>query len=146
MKASITHLHLLRHTPFFTELDKNQLRWVIQHSHEWEVQPGTLLLSEALASERAGYWILLDGGWMLDYRGNAYSSGHADPGKWLEAGQLPGAFQLSANTHSYVMHISSADMQTMLAQGFAFEHHIKSGRQWYRALTAATSAQRANAG
>ncbi|WP_147675779.1 hypothetical protein [Xanthomonas massiliensis] len=80
MKASTTYLHLLHHTPFFTELDTDQLRWVIQHSREWEVQPGTLMVSDTLASELAGYWILLDGGWTLDYRGQNLASGHADSG------------------------------------------------------------------
>jgi hypothetical protein len=125
MNASITYLHLLRHTPFFTELETEQLRWVIAHSKEWEVQPGTVLLSDALATERAGYWILLDGGWTLDYRGNAYSSGHGDSSKWIEARQLRGPFQLSVNTRSYVMHIALADMQEMLARGFKFERHLE---------------------
>ncbi|EPG2413603.1 hypothetical protein MBN93_003989 [Klebsiella pneumoniae] len=139
MKPSITYLHLLRHTPFFTELDTDQLRWVIQHSREWEVQPGTLLVSDALAGERAGYWVLLDGGWTLDYRGRAHSSGHADPGKWFEAGQLPGTFALSANAHSYVMHIATSDMQGMLARGFNFEQHLAQGQDFYRELSASRS-------
>lgn len=139
MKPSITYLHLLRHTPFFTQLDTGQLRWVIQHSREWEVLPGTLLVSDTLAEERAGYWILLDGGWTLDYRGIAHSSGHADPGKWFEAGQLPGAFQLLANTHSYVMHIAASDMQDMLGRNFKFEQHLAQGQDFYRQLSASWS-------
>ncbi|WP_411571660.1 hypothetical protein [Pectobacterium cacticida] len=55
MKSSITYLHLLRYTQFFTQLDTGQLRWVIQHSREWEVQPGTFLVSDVLAEERVGY-------------------------------------------------------------------------------------------
>lgn len=137
MKASITYLHLLRHTPFFTELDTDQLRWVIRHSREWEVQPGTLVVSDALASERAGYWILLDGGWTLDYRGQTHASGHADPGKWFEAGQLPGPYRLWAHEHSYVMQITAADMQAMLARGFPFQRHLEQGRDFYRSISIA---------
>lgn len=137
MKASITYLHLLRHTPFFTELDTDQLRWVIQHSREWEVQPGTPLVSDALASERAGYWILLDGGWTLNYRGQTHASSHADPGKWFEAGQLSGAFLLSAHEHSYVMQITAADMQAMLTRGFKFQRHLDQGHDFYRSLSIA---------
>jgi NAD(P)-dependent dehydrogenase (short-subunit alcohol dehydrogenase family) len=43
MKASTTYLYLLRKTPFFTSLDTRQLRWMIEHSHEWEAQAGTVV-------------------------------------------------------------------------------------------------------
>jgi len=52
--GSSGYLHLQRHTPFFTELDVDQLRWVIQHLRERQVQPGILQVSDALAEERAG--------------------------------------------------------------------------------------------
>ncbi|MBP3364603.1 MAG: hypothetical protein J6L74_12550, partial [Pseudomonas sp.] len=43
MKPSITYLHLLRHTPFFTSLTTEQLRWVIDHSNEWETEAGAVI-------------------------------------------------------------------------------------------------------
>ena len=39
MEPSVTYLHLLKHTPFFTNLTTAQLRWVIDHSREWEHAP-----------------------------------------------------------------------------------------------------------
>ena len=30
MEPSVTYLHLLKHTPFFTSLTTAQLRWVIE--------------------------------------------------------------------------------------------------------------------
>ncbi|MCW5655834.1 hypothetical protein [Hydrogenophaga sp.] len=43
MKPSVTYLHLLRHTPMFTQLDTFQLRWTIERSREWEARPGTVV-------------------------------------------------------------------------------------------------------
>ncbi|WMJ68947.1 hypothetical protein [Stenotrophomonas sp. 24(2023)] len=137
MKPSITYLHLLRHTPFFTALSTPQLRWVIDHSHEWEATAGTTITSSAHRAGDDGYWILLDGGWELRYHDQVVRSGHADPGKWFNRDQLSGEdFALVANTHSYVMHISSADMDTMLAQGFAFQAHLAAGTALYDHLHA----------
>lgn len=135
MKASVTYLHLLRHTPFFTALSDPQLRWVIQHSREWEVGAGTAIIDAAHGANRDDYWILLDGSWTLRLHGQQWRSGHADPGKWLQASQLDGAaFALVADQHSYVMQIAAQDMQAMLDQQFAFAPHLDAGTAFYRSL------------
>jgi hypothetical protein len=136
MKPSVTYLHLLRHTPFFTELTTDQLRWVIQHSREWEVDSGQTIVSSDSADDAAGYWVLLDGGWQVELRGQPHASGHADPGKWFNRDQLgTETFKLAANDHSYVMHITKQDMDEMLASGFQFDRHIEAGKTFYRELT-----------
>ena len=61
MRASTTHLYLLRRTPFFTGLSTEQLRYVIGHSREWEAQAATVVAGSA--DEADDVWILLDGGW-----------------------------------------------------------------------------------
>lgn len=135
MTASVTDLHLLRHTPFFTALSTPQLRWVIQHSREWEVGAGTAIIDAAHSGNRDDYWILLDGGWTLHLHGQQWRSGHADPGKWLQASQLDGgAFALVADPHSYVMQIAAQDMQAMLDQQFAFAPQLDAGTAFYRGL------------
>lgn len=136
MKPSITYLHLLRNTPFFTELNTDQLRFVIQHSREWEVKTGTTIVGPQGGSNTAGYWILLDGGWELRIGGKAYSSGHSDPGKWFNQALLASqGAELVANDHSYVMHISEHNMDYMLARGFGFGKHIADGKNFYNSLT-----------
>jgi hypothetical protein len=59
MRASTTYLYLLRKTPFFTALTTAQLRWVIEHSREWEALAGTTI--EDCSESSADLWILLDG-------------------------------------------------------------------------------------
>ncbi len=136
MKPSITYLHLLRHTPFFTALSTDQLQWVIDHSREWQAQGGELITScddgKAMAKDD---WVLLDGGWALEHDGRSFPSGHADPGKWFSADVAEGAAcSLVATGNSYVMQIAAADMRDMLAKGFAFDAHLDSGRTYYRAI------------
>lgn len=134
MRASVTWLHLLRHTPFFTELSTPQLQWVIDHSREWEADAGAVIATDA-SSAAHDNWILLDGGWEIRRQGEAFASGHADAGKWFnaaEAGTAP--FELVVTTHSYVMQIKAADMQTMLAEGFAFGPHLAAGHAYYQAM------------
>jgi len=139
MKPSITYLHLLRNTPFFTALTTAQLRHVIDHSREWEVSAGAPILGNATAEGRDDVWVLLDGGWELHYRGQVLRSGHADAGKWFSAASLgPEAFELVANEHSYVMQIPAQDMDAMLAQGFDFTPHLDAGRALYRRLRDST--------
>jgi hypothetical protein len=134
MKPSITYLHLLRHTPFFTGLDTQQLRWVIAHSREWEVQAGTVIAGEGAAVDGGAYWILLDGGWTLEYRGHRHASGHADPGQWFHRELLDASARLVAQEHSYVMRIATADMDRMLERGFGFGPHLDEGRAFYGRL------------
>lgn len=136
MKPTVTYLYLLRHTPFFTELNTDQLRWVIQHSREWEVQAGQSIVSSDSTGDGTGYWVLLDGRWDLELEGQHHASGHADPGKWFNRALIPtGAFRLAATEHSFVMNISARDMDEMLAQGFRFDHHLSSGNAFYRELS-----------
>jgi hypothetical protein len=135
MKASTTYLYLLRKTPFFTALTGVQLRWVINHSLEWEAQAGTTI--DDCPEPSADLWILLDGRWQVEHDGRTWSSGHADPGKWFssrEAGTAPGACRVVTTEHSYVMRISRADFDAMIGQGFAFQPHIKDGEAYYRTI------------
>lgn len=137
MKASITYLHLLRKTPFFTSLSTPQLRATISHSREWEAEAGTVIAQcqdDSAASEDV--WILLDGGWQLEYDGHRYPAGHADAGKWFSARQATRACRLVATEHSYVMRITRADFDDMLAQGFAFDKHLDEGYRYYRGIFA----------
>lgn len=138
MTPSITYLHLLRHTPFFTSLDTDQLRWVIAHSREWEVRTGGTIASSRQPADSEGYWVLLDGGWSLRVGDHTVSSRHADPGKWFDQDLLAAQpFELAATEHSYVMHIARADMDDMVARGFAFARHLDPGRSLYRAIAQA---------
>ncbi|NPT45751.1 hypothetical protein GNZ12_31415 [Paraburkholderia sp. 1N] len=141
MKPSVTYLHLLKHTPFFTSLTTEQLRWVISHSHEWEAQPGTVVAqcdgSAHGAANNQGMWILLDGGWQIEYGKQSYPAGHADAGKWFSTAVTDQACRLVTTEHSYVMKIERADFDAMLEQGFAFDEHLDAGRRYYRELFAA---------
>lgn len=139
MKPSVTYLHLLRHTPFFTALSIEQLRWTIRHSHEWEADAGAVIAKcdHAGVSDISGgdYWVLLDGGWKVEHDGRSYASGHADPGKWFNVSTARGAAcSLVVTEHSYVMRITNTDMQAMLDQGFAFNSHLDSGRKYYASV------------
>lgn len=136
MRPSITHLHLLRYTPFFTALSTEQLQWVIDHSREWEVDAGTLLsIQDACGPSDRDDWVLLDGSWQIEHDGTRYTNGHADPGKWFSTREMRGQpCALVATEHSYVMHIPEQEMQGMLAQGFAFEAHLAEGHRYYQAL------------
>lgn len=132
MQASTTYLYLLRNTPFFTGLSKPQLRWVIDHSREWEAKPGTTVSD--CADTSGDYWILLDGGWQVDYGGKRFPAGHADAGKWFSATEARGACQLVTTEHSYVMQIRQADMAAMLVDGFAFGAHLNAGQTYYDSI------------
>jgi hypothetical protein len=136
MKLSITYLHLLRHTPFFTALTTEQLRWVIEHSQEWETEARSVIARvDQPDASPTDYWILLDGQWQVHYDGNTFPSGHAAAGKWFNVREAQGAdCTLITTEHSYVMRITEADMTTMLKQGFAFDHHLKDGRIYYGSM------------
>ncbi len=138
MKPSVTYLHLLKHTPFFTGLTTGQLRWVIGHSHEWEAQPGAVVAQ--CGGDTTGdpaMWILLDGGWQVEADGHAYPAGHASAGKWFSADVTDRPCSLVTHEHSYVMKIERADFDAMLAQGFAFGPHLDAGRRYYGEVFAA---------
>ncbi|MEX3634036.1 hypothetical protein [Paraburkholderia sp. BR14320] len=136
MRPSITYLHLLKHTPFFTALTKSQLQWVIDHSREWEADSGAVIAKcEGMADHGAPYWILLDGGWQIEFKGETYPSGHADPGKWFRAANVPAdGCRLVTNARSYVMRIEYPDMQSMLDQEFAFRPHLETGVSYYKSI------------
>ncbi|MFC0400853.1 hypothetical protein [Paraburkholderia rhizosphaerae] len=142
MKPSTTYLHLLRKTPFFAELNTAQLRWTIDHSHEWEAQIGAVIVDCTTAGSTEDVWILLDGGWQVESGARTYPAGHADPGKWFSAAHAADDCRLVATEHSYVMKISGADMRDMLSLGFAFDAHLDAGRQYYRKLFGPRSVQR----
>lgn len=137
-KASTTYLHLLAKTPFFTALTRAQQQLVIDHSKEWSVAPGTEITSSAEAPDN--FWVLLDGGWQVEYAGKSVKAGHADPAKWYggsDFAALPspaGPSRLVATVQSYVMHISVAELSSMRAQGFAFDRHLQDGMRFYRAF------------
>jgi hypothetical protein len=137
MEPSVTYLHLLRHTPFFTSLTTAQLRWVIAHSHEWEARGGTVVAqcnADANSARDQAMWILLDGGWQIESGGHAYPSDHASAGKWFSAAVTEQSCRLVTTEHSYVMKIERADFDAMLAQGFTFGPHIDAGRRYYSEL------------
>ncbi|TDV07108.1 hypothetical protein C7408_1208 [Paraburkholderia caballeronis] len=140
MKPSVTYLHLLRHTPFFTALSTAQLQWVIDHSREWEAEAGAVVAkcgggeSDDSGSDEP-YWVLLDGGWQVEHDGRVFRSGHADPGKWFNAADARGEpCALVTNEHSYVMRIERKDMRQMLDRGFGFRAHLDSGIAYYRSV------------
>ncbi|HEY0296675.1 MAG TPA: hypothetical protein VGC69_15200 [Bordetella sp.] len=134
MHPSVTYLHLLRHTPFFTSLSTEQLQWVIDHSREWEVDAGAVLSKRGpQGPSDTDYWILLDGGWRVDHDGKSFPSGHADPGKWFNTREAQGKpCALVATEHGYVMRIPEGEMQAMLERQFAFDAHLEQGRAYYR--------------
>ena len=136
MKSSVTWLHLLRHTPFFTSLNTEQLRWVINHSCEWEARKGTFIAgAESGKPVSDDIWVLLDGGWQVEASGKVFPAGHADPGKWYSATDAAFPGRLVTTGKSYVMRISRSDMQEMLSMGFAFNNHMESGKQYYKVLS-----------
>jgi len=132
MQTSTTYLYLLRKTPFFTSLSKPQLRWVIDHSREWKAKPSTTVTD--CGDTSGDYWILLDGGWQVEYGSKRFPAGHADAGKWFSAKEAQGACQLVTTERSYVMQIRHADMAAMLAEGFAFDTHLNAGRVYYKSI------------
>jgi hypothetical protein len=135
MKPSITYLHLLRKTPFFTQLNTAQLRWTIDHSREWEAQPGTVVVDCGSGkSPEDDIWILLDGRWQVEANGKTLPAGHADPGKWFSGAIAQGECRLVTTEHSYVMQIARADLADMLTKGFAFDGHLDRGRAYYRKI------------
>lgn len=132
-KASTAYLHLLAKTPFFTGLTRGQLQLVIDHSKEWSVAAGTEVTSSAESPDN--FWVLLDGGWQVEYAGHRVPAGHADPAKWYggsDFGALPGPSRLVATEQSYVLHISMAELSSMRAQGFAFDRQLQDGMRFYR--------------
>ncbi|HXZ09461.1 MAG TPA: hypothetical protein VEI25_15525 [Paraburkholderia sp.] len=140
MKASTTYLYLLRKTPFFTSLDTRQLRWTIEHSREWEAEAGTTLATCGPGQQEqdhdGDFWVLLDGRWQVEHDGHSYPSGHADAGKWFSTSDARGDCRLVVTEHSYVMKITRADMDDMLARGFAFDGHLQQGRAYYGTIFA----------
>lgn len=135
MIPQTTYLHLLKKTPFFNALTRPQLKWVIDHSREWEVQAGTVVgrctTDEAVSDD---LWVLLDGGWKIVANGKQHVAGNADAGKWFSASVAVQECQLVATEKSYVMKIVRADMDAMLAQGFSFGSHLDTGAAYYRGL------------
>ncbi len=132
-QPSVTYLHLLAKTPFFTALDNAQLQWTIDHSREWAVEKGSEISSSALGPDN--FWVLLDGGWQVEHGGAPLKAGHADPAKWYGgAGMhaLGRKSRLAATASSYVMHVRQADLDEMLRRGFAFDRHLQGGLAFYR--------------
>ena len=135
MIPQTTYLHLLKNTPFFTALTRPQLKWVIDHSHEWEVRAGTVVASCADGESASDdLWILLDGGGRVDADGKQHAAGNVDAGKWFSSTVAAHACQLVATEKSYVMNVSRADMDVMLTQGFDFGTHLATGTAYYRGL------------
>lgn len=132
MKASVTYVHLLRHTPFFTELTDDQLKWVIKHSREWEAPAGTVIDSRAEGvNPSSDLWILLDGGWQIETKNSSYTAGNDNPGKWYQSSAMQLGNRLVTTQRSYVMRIKAAEMEDMLAKGFKFDSHLSEGKDWY---------------
>lgn len=136
MSASVTYLHLLAKTPFFTALSSEQLQWVIDHSREWSVVPGAVIASNARGAD--SFWVLLDGGWQVEHAGQSIKAGHADPAKWYGGRDMSvlaiGETRLVATARSYVMEIQQNDLDEMIRRGFAFSPHLEAGMAFYRSL------------
>ncbi|MGJ7609066.1 hypothetical protein ACSFA7_32345 [Variovorax sp. LT1R20] len=136
MSASVTYLHLLAKTPFFTALSTEQLQWVIDHSREWAVVPGAEIAGSARGAD--SFWVLLDGGWQVEHAGRSVKAGHADPAKWYGGRDVLALgisdTRLVATAKSYVIQIQQADLDEMLRLGFAFGQHLESGMAFYRSL------------
>ena len=139
MKPSVTYLHLLRHTPFFTKLDDDQLKWVIKHSREWDAPAGTVIDTRAEGvNPSSDHWILLDGSWQVETTTSSFAAGNDDPGKWYQPSATHSNNRLVTTQRSYVMRIKAADMKDMLAKGFQFDSHLSKGEDWYRRIDAYT--------
>lgn len=136
MSASVTYLHLLANVPFFTALSREQLQWVIDHSREWSVVPGAEIATSARGAD--SFWVLLDGGWMVEHAGQSIKAGHADPAKWYGGREMSalaiGETRLVATAKSYVMQIQQADLDEMIQRGFALGPHLQAGLAFYRSL------------
>lgn len=134
--ASVTYLHLLAKTPFFTALSTDQLQWVIDHSREWSVVPGAEIAGSARGAD--SFWVLLDGGWQVENGGRSVKAGHADAAKWYGGRDMSalaiGDTRMVATAKSYVMQIQQSDLDEMLRRGFAFGPHLESGMAFYRSL------------
>lgn len=136
MSASVTYLHLLAKTPFFTALSREQLQWVIDHSREWSVIPDTEIADHARGAD--SFWVLLDGGWQIEYAGQSIKAGHADPAKWYGGRDMQalnvGNTRLVTTAKSYVMQIQQTDLDEMMRRGFAFGPHLQDGMAFYRSI------------
>lgn len=136
MSASVTYMNLLAKTPFFTALSREQLQWVIDHSREWSVVPGAEIASNSRGAD--SFWVLLDGGWQVEYAGQSFKAGHADPAKWYGGRDMSvlaiGETRLVATAKSYVMQIQQSDLDDMVRRGFAFGPHLEAGTAFYRSL------------
>lgn len=136
MSPSVTYLHLLAKTPFFTSLSREQLQWVIDHSREWSVVPGAEIVSSARSAD--SFWVLLDGGWQVEHAGKSTKVGHADPAKWYGGRDMQslsmGDSRLVATVSSYVMQIQQTDLDEMVTRGFAIGPHLQAGMDFYRSL------------
>ncbi|CAH2788814.1 MAG: FIG00465890: hypothetical protein [uncultured Paraburkholderia sp.] len=145
MQASVTSLHLLKHTPFFTSLTADQLRWASAHSQKWKAQADALITQRESAPVHGTQpehtlWILLDGNWRIEWT-HAHAllvseSNHAGTGKWFSATVTDKPFRLVAAEHSYVMRIEHVDFENILKQGFACDSHLDAGRRYYATIFA----------
>ncbi|MEL0638531.1 hypothetical protein V6259_17410 [Marinomonas sp. TI.3.20] len=131
IRSSVTYLYLLRHTPFFTSLKKEELRWVIKHSKEWSVEQGGVVATNSSAPD---YWILLDGAWQLECGDKRYPSKNDDAGKWFSSEVISEICKLVVTESSYVMQIPQTDMNDMIQKGFNFQEHLEAGLSYYEKM------------
>lgn len=133
---SLTYLHLLAKTPFFTAISSEQLQWVIDHSREWSVAPGVEIASSVRGAD--SFWVLLDGGWQVEHASCSVEAGHTDPAKWYGGRDMlapdTGETRLVATAKSYVMQIQQSDLDEMVKRGFGFGPHLQAGMAVYRSL------------
>jgi hypothetical protein len=135
LTSSVTYLNLLAKTPFFAELSREQLQWVIDHSQEWKAAKGAEITSSAEAPDN--FFVLLDGGWAVVHDGKAHPAGHADPGKWYGGAamaRLKGDTRLVATADSFVMHIRQAELDDMVKRGFPVDRQLRDGLRYYESL------------
>ncbi|QTG16981.1 hypothetical protein G6M86_27160 (plasmid) [Agrobacterium tumefaciens] len=134
MTASVALPHLLANVPFFRELSKEQVQWVIDHSREWAVAPGTEIASDVRGGDAV--WVLLAGAWRVENAGHITTAGNADPAKWYGGRDFSlavvGQTRLVATATSHVLQIAQADLDEMIRQGFPVSRHLEKGLEFYR--------------
>lgn len=135
MEPCRTFIPLLSRTPFFMKLARDQLQWVINHSQEWMVSAGTVVCTSPNAGENL--WVLLDGNWEVESGGIKHQAMQSDPGNWYGSermAEFPGESRVVATSASYVLKVSSENVQHMLDNDFDISRSLERGLDYYRRI------------
>jgi hypothetical protein len=134
-QQSVSHLHLLRQAPFFTGLDDDHLRWILDHSREWKVVAG-----EEISTSNQGadsFWVLLDGGWEIESGTRRLQSGPAEAAKWYGGAEfhaLDRPSRLVATGPGYVINLRWSEVEKLRKQAPTIERHLDIGLARYRSF------------